>query len=271
MNKPFAITVSPTGARKTRSDHPNIPLTPAEIADASARCLDAGACMLHLHVRKPDFSHSLEVADYRVAMDAVRQVVGNRLVIQITTEAMRQYSPAQQINVVKSLRPEAVSLALREIVHSENDLSLAAAFFTWMFQEHVIPQFILYSTEDVRNYLDLRIRGVIPEGRHWLLFVLGQYNGNQISKPVDLLPFLDYMKDLADPWTVCAFGQNESVCITAALTLGGHARVGFENNHFLPDGSIASGNHELVAVAAQVAHLLGVPLADADILRGWFN
>ncbi len=271
MKAPFAIAVSPTGARRTRADHPNIPITPDEIAREAVRCLEAGACMLHLHVRKSDLRHSLEVEDYRVAMDAVGRVVGNRLVTQITTEAVGQYLPAQQIETVKLLKPEAASMALREIIRDESDVSIAATFFAWMHREHVIPQFILYTPDDITHYFELRNRGVIPDHRHWVLFVLGRYGAGQQSKPKDLLSFLNLWTDTTIPWAVCAFGQNEAACATAALMLGGHARVGFENNLFLPNGSIASNNGELVTVIAQVAQTLGYPLADADTLREWFK
>jgi 3-keto-5-aminohexanoate cleavage enzyme len=272
VNRPFAVAVSPTGARKTRADHPNLPLTPDEIAREASRCLEAGACMIHLHVRRPNLSHSLEVDDYRAAIQAVQRAVGDHMVIQITTEAVGKYVPAQQINVVKSLKPEAVSMALREIIQGENGVSTSAAFFAWMYQEQIIPQFILYSADEVRDYFELCKRGVIPNGRHWVLFVLGRYTVERTSTAADLLPFIDlWMGESTLPWAVCAFGQNEAACVTAALTLGGHARVGFENNVFLPDGSMASDNHELVAVVSRTAQMLGFPLADADTLRDWFR
>ncbi len=268
---PFAIGVSPTGARRTRADHPALPLSPAEIAETAARCLEAGACMLHLHVRKPDLTHSLEPEDYLPALDAVQKAVGKSMVLQITTETQGQYSPAHQMRLVKALRPEAASIALREIAASEEDLPGVASFFAWMRREHVVSQFILYSTADVEHYLRLRKRSVIPEDSHWVLFVLGHYGAEQPSQPSNLLPFLGAWGASEVPWAVCAFGQNEARCATAALTLGGHARVGFENNLLLPNGELASGNHQLIEVVAQVARVLGRVPADADTLRSWFE
>ena len=272
MNQRIAIAVSPTGARKTRQDHPNLPLTPEQIAREAARCLEAGACLLHLHVRRPDSSHSLDVDDYRAAMLAVQRAVGDRMLIQITTEAMGKYTPAQQMQVVRSLRPEAVSVALRELFCEEAAVATSAEFFAWMHQEHIIPQLILYSANEVRDYLELRKRGAIPDDRHWVLFVLGSYSAERPATAADLLPFVNcWMGESAIPWAVCAFGQNEAACVTAALTLGGHARVGFENNVFLPGGSSASYNHELVAVVSETAQGLGFARADADTLRDWFQ
>ncbi len=171
---------------------------------------------------------------------------------------------------MKARRPEAASVALREIIRSEKDVLAAEAFLAWMYREHVAAQLILYSAAEVEQYLALRKRGAIPESRHWALFVLGTHGGTGAAKPADLLPFVRSWNGTASRWAVCAFGANEAACATTALTLGGHARVGFENNLLLPDGLRASSNEELVAVAAQAARLLGYPLADADTLRDWF-
>src|SRR5689334_12670119 len=114
-----AIAVAPNGGRRTKADHPAIPLTPAELARTAAECLDAGAAMIHVHVRRPDGRHLLDADTYRQATSAIRAEVGDRLVIQITTEALGIYNPAEQIAVLKAVRPEAASLALRELAPDE--------------------------------------------------------------------------------------------------------------------------------------------------------
>lgn len=113
-------------------------------------------------------------------------------------------------------------------------------------------------------------RGVIPGGRHFLLFVLGRYAAGQVSDPADLLPFL-VAHDGAMPWAVCAFGEKEAACVLTAAALGGHMRVGFENNLRLPDGTIAADNAALVRNAAAGAALCGRTLASADDVRGMFS
>jgi 3-keto-5-aminohexanoate cleavage enzyme len=140
-----------------------------------------------------------------------------------------------------------------------------------MHQEQVIAQVILCSAGDVRRYHELRQRGVIPDQRHWAIFVLGRYSAEQLAKPADRLPFVEAWGAAPAPWAVCAFGRHEAACATAALPLSGQARVGFENNLCLPDGSRAAGNQDLVAGIARVAGRLGYSLADADAIRGWFG
>ncbi|CAJ0712788.1 BKACE family enzyme [Ralstonia mannitolilytica] len=274
--QPIAIAVAPNGARKTHADHPALPITPGELAACAKQCVDAGAAMLHLHVRRPDGTHSLEPDDYRPAIAAVRQAVGDALVIQITTEAVGIYTPAQQMASVRALRPEAISAALRELVPDAAHEGEAARFFGELAAARTAIQYILYSADDVVRYRDLRVRGVLPDTPHWVLFVLGRYSAGQRSAPTDLLPFLQAWAAGGDitanvPWAMCAFGPREAECALTAALLGGHARLGFENNMALPDGSIAPDNAALIANLRRHIDALHRPLASAAELRGWFG
>lgn len=133
-----------------------------------------------------------------------------------------------------------------------------------------MTQVILYTADELARYRDLRTRGVIPDGKWSLLFVLGRYTAGQTSDPRALLPFLSaHTGD--EPWALCACGPQEAACVQAAAALGGHARVGFENNLSLPDGSIAVGNEALVANAAVGARVVGRRLASADDVRERFR
>lgn len=263
---PLIVTVAPNGARKTQRDHPALPITPAEIARTAAECRAAGAAIIHLHVRDADGAHSLDPEHYRAAIAAIRREVGEQLVIQVTTEAAGKYAPAQQMALVRALKPESASIALREIIHDAGAESTAAEFLAWLVAARIIPQFILYTAADVRRYHDFRHRGIVPPGPHWLLYVLGRYTADQTSSPSDLLEFLA-VPEKTPAWAVCAFGRREHACALAAATLGGHVRVGFENNVYLKDGKPANRNTDLVAQVADGAAALGRPLADANAVR----
>lgn len=263
---PLIVTVAPNGARKTQRDHPALPITPSEIARTAAECHEAGAAMIHLHVRDAAGAHSLDPGHYRAAIEAIRREVGSRLVIQATTEAVGKYTPAQQMALVRDLKPESASMTLRELIPDATAESTAAEFLGWLVSARIMPQFILYSAEDVRRYRDYRLRGIVPPGTHLLLFVLGRYTAGQTSKPSDLLEFLSAHDD-ASPWAMCAFGKMEHACATTAASLGGHVRVGFENNLYLKNGEIANRNAELVTQISEAATALGRPLADADTVR----
>jgi uncharacterized protein (DUF849 family) len=241
---PVILAVAPNGARKTKADHPALPITADEIAATAAACREAGAAMIHLHVRAPDGRHSLDVETYRAATAAVRAAVGRDLIVQVTSEAVGIYRPEEQMRMVRELKPEAVSLAVREIVPDEAAEPAAAEFLAWVAAEGILTQYILYSDDDLRRFDDLIARGVIPGERQVVLFVLGRYTKGQTSEPRELMPFLA-ANSREHLWSVCAFGPREAACAIAAAALGGHARVGFENNFHLPDGSLAADNAAL--------------------------
>ena len=263
---PLIIAVAPTGAYKSPADHPALPVSAQQIAHTAAACVNEGASMLHLHVRDTNGAHSLDADTYRHAIDAVRNALGDRLLIQVTTEAAGKFLAPAQMALVRELRPDCVSLAIRELVPDAASESAAAEFFAWVCEAGIIPQFILYSAAELRRYQALRERGVIPVLALPLLFVLGRYSAGQTSDPRGLLPFLDELSHEA-PWMVCAFGTGEHRCAATAAALGGHVRVGFENNLALKDGSPAGSNADLVMQVRELAAALGRPLADGATAR----
>ncbi|MDD2546184.1 MAG: 3-keto-5-aminohexanoate cleavage protein [Burkholderiaceae bacterium] len=267
---PLIVTVAPNGAYKQPADHPAVPITPETLAATAKACNEAGAAMLHMHLRDAQGRHSLDVEGYREALRVVRQAVGPAMVLQITSEAAGVYRAPAQIAMVEALRPEAVSVGLREVDQPEIGEAGLERFFAGLAREQVMTQVILYDTADLRRWQDLRARGVVPEAPWFLLFVLGRYSAGQRSSPRDLLPFLNAHEG-NEPWAVCAFGATENTCITAATAFGGHARVGFENNLLCKDGSTAPDNQALVRQAVEAAQALGRPLATADDVRQRFG
>ena len=243
------IMVAPNGARRGKAQHRALPLTVSELVADVSRCARAGSAAVHLHVRDAEGNHSLDPALYREAIAALRKSLPD-LVIQVTTEAVGRYTPAEQMATVRAVRPEAVSLALRELVPDAASEPEARAFFAWMAESRIAPQFILYAPEEVTRLIDLVDRGVIPFARPFLLFVLGRYSADQQSSPADLDPFVAALGTRDFPWAICAFGRREADCALAAARLGGHVRVGFENNLHLPDGTLAPDNAALVAATA---------------------
>ncbi|PSM17418.1 3-keto-5-aminohexanoate cleavage protein [Nitratireductor sp. StC3] len=265
--RPVAIAVAPNGGRRTKADHPALPLTPAELAETAFACREAGAAMIHLHVRDRQGAHLLDAQAYRHATDAVRGAVGNDLIVQVTSEALGAYTPAQQMQVVRETRPEAVSLALRELAGEPADEAEFLRFLAWLARERITPQIILYAPEEATRLAGLMRRGLVPFETVPVLFVLGRYVPGQRSTPRDLLPFLDGPADRFAHWMLCAFGPRETACVTAAALMGGHARVGFENNLQLPDGTVAADNAAIVRATARALEACGVPLASAGQLR----
>jgi 3-keto-5-aminohexanoate cleavage enzyme len=264
---PVVLAVAPNGGRRTKSDHPAIPLTPRELAQTAAECLDAGASMIHVHVRKPDGSHLLDADAYRAAIAAIRGSIGQSMVIQISSEGLGLYAPPEQMAVVRAARPEAVSLALRELAPDAAAEGAFAELLLWLRRERVAPQIILYSVEDAVRLTQMQQRGLIPWTNVPVLIALGRYRIGQTAWPIDLLPFLAPGAPIFRHWMVCAFGRAETACAVAAAVLGGPARVGFENNLYLPDGRTARSNRDLVAAARLALESCGQALCTVDETR----
>ncbi len=264
---PVAVAVTPAGGRRTKADHPAIPLTPADNARCAAACQEAGACMVHLHVRRADGRHLLDAEAYLETTKAIRAATGDKLVIQITSEALGLYDPAEQMAVVQAVRPEAVSLALRELVPDAASEKAFGTFMDWLRRENVSPQIILYAPEEALRLAELQASGIVPFESVPVLYVLGRYTAGQTSRPADILPFLTPSQPSAKHWMVCAFGRYENACVTAGALLGGHVRVGFENNLLKPDGTTSRDNADLVAAAGATIIASGGQLADAARLR----
>jgi uncharacterized protein (DUF849 family) len=256
--------VAPNGARRTKKDHLALPMTALELAETAAACLAAGAAAMHVHVRDEAGAHVLDASRYAEAVAAIQERTDGQMLVQVTTEAVGRYSPSEQMDLVRSLRPAAVSVALREILG--NGEAAASAFFAWTAEEGIAVQHILYDGADLDKFAELHHRGslgAIAQPR--LLFALGRYAPDQESRPEDLDVFLEGLERhrLSAVWSVCAFGRGESSALAAALARGGHVRVGFENSLWNSDGCIARDNAERVTAIARMARTLGRALASA--------
>jgi uncharacterized protein (DUF849 family) len=263
---PVVLCVAPNGARRSRADHPALPLRAHDIAAETVSAAEAGASVIHLHVRDDGGAHSLDAGRYREAMNAIRHAAGERLLVQVTTESVGCYAPAQQMALLRELRPPAASVALRELAPDEASVAAAARFFEWALRQGIALQYIVYDAAEARRLVTWTHSGIVPQRAPNVLFVLGRYAAGLQSDPAHLLPFVhDWPRDW--PWSVCAFGAAEARCMACAIGLGGHARVGFENNLHRADGSLAQRNADLVADAAAIARAAGRGVASAALAR----
>jgi uncharacterized protein (DUF849 family) len=265
-----AIAVAPNGARRGKADHARLPITPAELAECAADCLEAGASMLHLHVRDADGRHSLDADRYRAAIDAIRDCVGDRLLLQVTTEAGGRDGPAEQMAHARALAPEALSLAVRELWRDPALAGEAAAFLAELHERGALVRYIVYDAADLARLLRLHAEGHVPQRTPHVLFVLGSYAEQRAGQPLELPPLAAALP-AGWPWSACAFGPGELRCVVTAALLGGHARVGFENNLRRESGDRADDNAALVASCRQALAALGLHPASVDATRALFS
>lgn len=240
------LMVAPNGARLSKSDHPNLPLSLDEVVEEAKACFEAGADGLHLHLRDTDGGHILDAGQYREAVSELANAAP-ALQIQITTEAVGMYDPAAQIYVAEHGGARFVSASIRELSR-ESDTEKLARFFERCAEAGVSLQHILYDDSDLRLLTELLPEKLLRSDSLQLLFVLGGHGVGAVGDPKALDPFLTGLKNLniRPDWGVCAFGQPETECLVYALEQGGKLRVGFENSRLNSDGSVAASNAERV-------------------------
>lgn len=249
MVRHYSLTVAPNGARLRKSEHAGVPTTEEELVETAQACFNAGAGMIHLHVRESDESHSLDSALYRSAITAIRQAVPG-MAIQITTESGGVFDVAEQLTCLREVAPDAASVAVREIAR---DPLLSAEFYRTASELGVSLQHIVYSPEDLETLVSWIAEGIVPDGSHEILVVLGRYSDGKLAKPEALGDFLPLIENSRFRWTLCAFGRHEQACLLAALHAGGHARIGFENNTEAPDETVFSDNQSSVSSFVKAA------------------
>lgn len=275
--RPLLIAAAPNGAYKTRRDHRTLPVTAAQLADTAADIAQAGARMLHLHVRDARGRHTLAANAYRAAIAAIRARVDDGLFIQITSESAGVYTAAQQREAIAAACAvgagdiDGVSIAPRELIREAADLVPAQALFHRLARRNVLAQYILYSHDEIARYLSLLEQGVIPRGKHSVLLVVGRRATE--DAPHHWRDLLHQMHDAlcatGEPtgWMVCAFGADEFDCLTETTRLGGHVRVGFENSIRLQSGETARDNRQLIAQRIESGNPDDRPLADLSEAR----
>ena len=263
--------LAPSGARLTQQDHPALPMSIAETLDAARASRDVGAHALHAHIRDNNGGHILDKNLYRELLSTAAKRLGADYPIQITTEAVGIYTPAEQIALIEQVEPRFCSVALRELLpHGHTPIQEAKTrdFYHWASDRKIGVQHILYGGDDIHFYLAQVKAGVVPADQRSVLIVLGRYGTVQLAKLNDVAPAAELANEHSLLWMLCAFGQTETQCLAQAAALGGGVRIGFENSRENADGSIAADNTERVLELTATLREQHIQLAAPDqVLR----
>ena len=249
------LTAAIVGAEVTRQQTPHLPITAQEIADEAARCADAGAAVIHLHVRNADGSPSQSAELFQAAIDAIRRKTD--VVIQTSTGGavgMTLDDRAQPL----SCKPEMATLNCGTInfgddvfVNTRPQIRELAARIR---KAGSVAELECYDLGHVEEALSLLKEGVIAEPLHFQ-FVLGIPGG--IGAREEHVRYLVSLLPQGATWGVAAVGRHQQAMTELAIHLGGHARVGLEDNIYLSKGVLAEGSAPLVARAAAYARSVG--------------
>ena len=243
------LMVAPNGARRTKTDHPAIPVTIPETVETAKLCAAAGAGAMHLHVRDAEQRHVLDAGLYREALAELGVAVPD-MHFQITTEAVGRYKPEEMRRLAYDVMPPGISIGVLEMIPDRQTTHEDIELYRTLHEAGIRTQHLVFFPEEVDLLADLIDKAALPREDFWCLFVIGHYTG-RISHPGLIHPFLDRMeeKGLVPDWAICAFAEEEHDSLVEAVAQGGKMRVGFENSLFMPDGSIAPDNAARVAAA----------------------
>ena len=142
------LMVAPNGARKVKKDHPAVPLTISETVATAKSCYEAGAGAIHLHVRDNKGQHVLDAGLYKEALNELEYQVPN-MHIQVTTEAVGKYSPADMRKLAYDVKPPGVSIGTSELIPSRNPENEDIKLYKYLTEAGTKIQHILYQPEDI--------------------------------------------------------------------------------------------------------------------------
>jgi 3-keto-5-aminohexanoate cleavage enzyme len=259
------LTAAIVGAELTREQTPYLPLTPQEIADQAARCREAGAAVIHLHVRDDHGSNTQSSERFARVIEAIRRQCD--CIIQPSTGGAVGMSIEERAGPL-ACKPEMATLNCGTInfgddvfVNSRPDIRRLAAKIQ---AAGAIPELECYEVGHVEEALALAAEGAISPPLHFQ-FVLGVKGA--IPAREDVVHFMRSLVPEAATWAVAAIGRSQQPMTELALRLGGHARVGLEDNIFLSKGVLSEGSAPLVARAAAYARSIGRQPAEPSRAR----
>jgi 3-keto-5-aminohexanoate cleavage enzyme len=262
------ITVALTGNVPTKEMNPHLPVTAEEIAADVRRCADAGAAMFHVHARDAEGRPTLDIEAYKANARRVKEVAPE-VIIQLSTGARAGRDWEDRAAPVRLL-PEMGSFTtgsnnLPGIVY-ENSPPFIEYLAKVYGETGVKPEIEVFETGMIANALFLQKKGYIDAPLHFG-FVLGA--PGSMPATVKNLQFLAESVPAGATWTVAGIGKAEIPLATAAIVMGGHVRVGLEDNLFMPDGSAATNPllvEKIVRIAREVGREIATPAEARAIL-----
>lgn len=259
------ITAAMVGAEITRNQQPNLPITPEEIAAAAEACYHAGASIIHLHVRRDDGTPTQDGERFRETIEAIRKRCN--IIVQVSTGGAVWMSEEERLQPV-TLNPEMATLTCGTVNFGNevffNGPSLLEHFAQSMKNHHVRPEFEIFDVGMIANALQLAKKGLVEPPFHFD-FVLG-VPGALPASANNLLHLVGSLPGGAS-WSVAGVGRHQLPMAALAVTLGGHVRVGFEDNIFYRKGELATSNAQLVERVVRIAKELDRPIATPDEAR----
>jgi uncharacterized protein (DUF849 family) len=283
--RPTIITCAVTGNITTRAQHPGLPITPAAIATAVLEAERAGAAVAHIHARDPQTEKGSRETNYFAEIVGRIRDAGSAIVLNLSTGEGGRFVPSQddpsvaasgttlvrpelRVAHVEALQPEMCSLDLNTmysgsavVINTPDSVGIMARR---IYEAGVVPELELFGIGDLQLAKYLLGKGVLRAPAVYQLVL-----GVRFGAPADPQTLLHLASQLppGSQWTAFGIGRAEFPMVAQAWLLGGHVRVGLEDNVYVSEGILARNNAQLVEKAAAIVASLGGSIATAQEAR----
>lgn len=261
------ITAAICGAEVTKEQNPAVPYTVEEIVREAKSAVDAGAAIVHLHVREDDGTPTQSKARFKECIDAIYKVCPDVIIIPSTGGAVGM--TAEERLQPTELMPEMATLDCGTCNFGdevfENTMPMMRAFGKRMMENNIKPEYECFEMGHLDTVLNMARKGQVPGAPMQFNFVLGVPGCTPAT--VQNLAWLVNAIPAGSTWTATGIGRNAFTLAAAAIVMGGNVRVGFEDNLNIERGVLAKSNGELVAKIVRLANELGRPVATSAEAR----
>lgn len=270
MNK-LIVTAALTGGFHGKEANPALPITPDEIAEAAHACWQAGASIVHLHARDRSGKPSCDPSIYGEIVEKVKARC--EVVVQVSTGAGPEVGVEERIRAIE-VEAEMASLNMGTMVRTRwnqdsfflNTRPQIERYARAMLDKRIKPEMEVYGHSmmvDVENL----IRKDLIKPPYYVNFVLGMsHQGGLPAEPKHLLSLIEYLPPGAI-FNVTGIGPGQLPLTTLSILLGGHSRVGLEDNVYYTKGVLARSNAQLVERTVRLARELGRDVASPEEAR----
>ncbi len=262
------ITVAPTGAETTKADCPQLPTTLDELVETAQTCEAAGAALIHVHIRDADHRPSLDAARLRDTVQALRE--STDLIVQLSTGGS-VHDPLERRLTVLDAEPDSCSLTCGTVNFGDDIFSNPYPFMSELYvaaqAREVVPEFELFDLGHVaalRRLLDTH--GLPLGGRVHVDFVTGVPGGMPGTVPA-LVAGVQALPEQVTSWSATGIGRAHLPIAAAALAMGGHLRVGMEDNLMMARGKPVQHNVEMVQRVVTLAQTMQRPAMSTTAAR----
>ena len=263
------ITAAICGAEVTKEQNPAVPYTVEEIVREAKSAVDAGAAIVHLHVREDDGTPTQSRARFQECEDAIYKACPNVILIPSTGGAVGMTPDERLQSTDTTPIPEMATLDCGTCNFGDeifdNTMPTMRAFGKRMMERGIKPEYECFEMGHLDTILTMARKGEVPGAPMQFNFVLGVPGCTPAT--VDNLCWLVKNIPAGSTWTSTGIGRHAFTLAAPTIVMGGNVRVGFEDNLYLERGVLAKSNGELVDKVVRMAKLLGRPVATSDEAR----